>query len=77
MRENIMGYWKLKDNLDPLECLQLSDNPLAEPEDFFTVLDFITWETKTNELNDSDKEHIYKMIKDGMQSGEVNDWDAP
>jgi hypothetical protein len=74
-----MGYWELKDNLNPLQCLQLTDsnesNPTTEyPDNFWTVIDFIKFETKSGELTQTDLEHIYNLIKQGFTSGEVNDW---
>ncbi len=68
-----MGYWELKDNLNPLECLQLTSE--YDNDNFYTVLDFIKFETKSGELTEADQDHIYEMIKKGMQSGEINDWD--
>ena len=69
-----MGWWQLKDNLNSNECLQIQ---LGKPndEDQYCVEDFITWDTKTGELTETDREYIYNLIKQGFTSGEVNDWD--
>lgn len=68
-----MGWWNLKENLNPLECLQLTNSNNSKTD--FTVLDFIEFKTKSGELTEVDREHIFDEIKKGMQSGEVNDWD--
>lgn len=74
MREMIsMGWWNLKDNLNPHECLQLRDS--YDNDNFFTVIDFVEFETKSGELNETDLDHIYQQIKQGMVAGQVNDWD--
>ncbi len=69
-----MGSWKLKDNLNPHECLQLTNSD--DTEQYFTVIDFIDYETDYGyELEEHDFDHIYSMIKKGFVAGEVNDWD--
>jgi len=69
-----MGWWKLKGNLNPLECLQITNE--VDTELYFTVIDFIEYSTEYDyELDEHDFDHIYDQIKDGMQSGQINDWD--
>ena len=71
-----MGYWKLKDNLNPHECLQIQLGTSSD-EDNWCIEDFITWNTKSGKLTDVDREHIFTLIRDGYVEGEVNDWDCP
>jgi len=71
-----MGWWKLKDNLNPHDCLQIQLGN-AEDEDQWRVEDFITWDTKSGKITDTDREHIYQAVRDGNVEGEVNDWDQP
>ena len=72
------GWWELKDNLDPLKCLvfpkyqgseyepeELSDDGRIDLELFDDIV------KSTIKLNDTDREHIVSLIKQGVQSGEV------
>ena len=69
-----MGWWSLKENLDPHDCLQIQ---LGKPndEDNWCIEDFIKWETKDGQITECDREHIFESIRDGNVAGEVNDWD--
>jgi hypothetical protein len=61
-----MGNWKLIESskLDPYECLTLS-----EPDD---VIDFIEFKNK-KPLTQTEKQHIFNQIKEGHETGEIND----
>ncbi len=71
-----MGWWKLKDNLNPHDCLQIQLGAAGD-EDQWCLEDFVTWDTKSGELTEVDREHIYSQIRDGVIEGQVNDWDQP
>ncbi len=60
------GWWNLKVNLNPLECLKITQ------ED---VLDFIEYTTKDEQITEGDLEHIYQYIREGYTCGQINDWD--
>ena len=60
------GRWKLieQSKLDPYDCLTLN-----EPDD---VMDFIEFKNK-KPLTITEKQHIFNQIKEGHESGEIND----
>ena len=69
-----MGWWSLKDNLNPHECLQLTNS--TDTEKFFTIIDFIDyWADHDYKLGEVDFEHIYNQIREGYVAGQINDWD--
>ena len=66
------GHWKLKENLDPLKCLQFGDKD-----------DFGEWMVDLDEIvelrldphreqKESDYEHILSMTRQGYQSGQFD-----
>jgi len=67
------GWWKLKENLDPLKCL-LFPKELGNVDDENSEYDkelFDEIVESTIQLNETDIEHIIGLVKQGYYQGEV------
>lgn len=73
-----MGWWTLKpeEKLSAYEMLTFgSKDDLGE--NYVELLDIITIDVKKGyKLSEVDEEHITSQIKQGVVSGEINDWDC-
>lgn len=72
-----LGNWELKDEdrLSAYKCLTF-DTRDDDGERWVELDEIITYKVKDGyELSEVDIEHITSMIKQGVMSGEINDWD--
>ncbi len=66
------GYWELKENLDPLKCLQFGGKD--DCGEWMIDLDEIV-ELRLDpfrEPTDTDYEHILESVRKGFQSGQFD-----
>ena len=66
------GYWELKDNLDPLKCLQFGDKD--DSGEWMIDLDEIVKLSfdPHREVSEHDYELILSMTRQGYQSGQFD-----
>ena len=66
------GYWKLKENLDPLKCLMFgSKDDLGERNVDLDEIVELTFDPDREPM-ESDYEHILSMTREGYQSGQFD-----
>ncbi len=66
------GNWKLKDKLDPLKCLMFGskDDEGEWNVDLDEIVE-LSYDPE-REVQESDYEHILKMVGEGYQSGQFD-----
>lgn len=66
------GYWELKDNLDPLKCLQFGDKD-DDGENMIDLDQIVVLRLDPGrEVKESDYDHILSMTRQGYQSGQFD-----
>jgi len=70
-----MGWWELKDNLKPRDCLMLGGKDDLG-ENMTEVIDLINIDVEDGyKFSEVDAEHITSLLRIGCTSGQINDWD--